>query len=93
MIYRQAEDNGVKGHWSGRQSRLLKRVTLTVSEDEAKRSKYQFGTTVEFKRGEYQDPCSGDGGGPLMTYDYEDPNQHGNNGRAKWYIIGKRSVP
>jgi len=84
----QAEDNGVKGHWSGRQSRLLKRVTLTVSEDEAKRSKYQFGTTVEFKRGEYQDPCSGDGGGPLMTYDYEDPNQHGNNGRAKWYIIG-----
>ena len=48
-----------------------------------------FGTKVEFKRGEYQDPCSGDGGGPLMTYNYEDKKQNGRNGRIKWYIIGK----
>ena len=39
-----------------------------------------FGTELEFKRGEWQDPCSGDSGGPLM---YQTP------GSDRWVIIGK----
>jgi len=85
---KQAAAIGTANHWTRRQSRLLKRVTLKVSEDPVSGSDYMFGTKVEFKRGEYQDPCSGDGGGPLMTYNYEDKKQHGRNGRSKWYIIG-----
>ena len=40
-------------------------------------------TEVEFKDGEYQDPCEGDSGGPLM---YENPQS---DGSAKWVIIGE----
>ena len=39
-----------------------------------------FGTELKFKRGEWQDPCSGDSGGPLM---YQDPDSD------RWVIIGK----
>ena len=64
-IFRQHTDNKIDAH-TKLQSNLLKRVNLKITgstEDHPK----MFGTKVEFKRGEYQDPCSGDGGGPLMV--------------------------
>merc|ERR1712147_573813 len=79
----QATAEGKADHWTRRDSRLLKRVNLAVSAKK-QTSTYLFGTTVEFKRGEYQDPCAGDGGGPLMTYD--EPKIK--NGRERWYILG-----
>ena len=47
--------------------------------------KKMFGTDVERKRGEYQDPCKGDGGGPLMSRTQDSEGQH------RWVIIGKRA--
>ena len=40
-----------------------------------------FGTELEFKRGEYQDPCSGDSGGPLMHLTPDSDSR-------RWVIIG-----
>ena len=37
-----------------------------------------FATAVDFKRGEYQDPCAGDGGGPLMK-----------RAGGRWVLLGK----
>ena len=72
--------------WTGRsngQTTLLKRVDLTVNKDPTG-DKYQWLLTdVEFKDGEYQDPCAGDSGGPLMY-----KNQQ-SDGSAKWVIIGE----
>ena len=64
--------------WTRQQSKLLKRVNLRVSDTKFKQRK-MFGTEVEFKRGEWQDPCAGDSGGPLM---YQTP------GSGRWVIIG-----
>ena len=47
--------------------------------------KKMFGTLVEEKRGEHQDPCSGDGGGPLMSQVKD------SDGQERWVIIGKRA--
>jgi len=64
--------------WTGQQSKLLKRVNLRVSQTRYKHKK-MFGTEVEFKRGNWQDPCAGDSGGPLI---YQTP------GSGRWVIIG-----
>ena len=64
--------------WTAYQSKFLKRVNLRVSNTTYKHIK-MFGTVVEFKRGEWQDPCAGDSGGPLM---YQDPDS------GRWIIIG-----
>ena len=69
-------------NWTGAQSDLLKRVTLTVSKTKYNHTK-MFGTLVEGPadsgKGEWQDPCAGDAGGPLM---YQEPSSN------KWVIIG-----
>ena len=57
---------------------MLKRVNLMVSKKKYKKYK-MFGTELEFKRGEWQAPCSGDNGGPLM---YQDSVSD------RWVIIG-----
>ena len=87
-IFRQHTDNKIDAH-TKLQSNLLKRINLQITgstEDHPK----MFGTKVEFKRGEYQDPCAGDGGGPLMdtlmdsrlAIPVNDP------GRYRWVLIG-----
>ena len=73
--------NNTKDPWTRQQSKFLKRVNLRVSNTTYKHSK-MFGTKVEYKRGEWQDPCAGDSGGPLM---YQDPDS------GRWVIIGKRT--
>ena len=78
LIFRPYTDNK-KNDWTRWMSHLLKRVDLTVSNTKFNHSK-MFGTKVEFKNGEYQDPCSGDSGGPLM---YETPSS------KRWVIIGQ----
>jgi len=67
-------------HWTNQQSNLLKRVNLRVSNTRYKHTK-MFGTELEFKRGEYQDPCAGDSGGPLM---YQTPDSDS----RRWVLIG-----
>jgi len=52
---------------SRRQSPVLKSVDLTVDPMEY-RHKKMFGTKLSMKENQYQDPCSGDSGGPLMYY-------------------------
>ena len=64
--------------WTSQGSPFLKRVDLRVSNTTYNASK-MFGTVVEYKRGEWQDPCAGDSGGPLM---YQDPDS------GRWIIIG-----
>ena len=64
-IFRQHTDNKIDAH-TKLQSNLLKRVNLQITGSTDDHPK-MFGTKVEFKRGEYQDPCAGDGGGPLMV--------------------------
>jgi len=49
------------------QSPVLKAVELRVSRRKYQH-KYLFGTEVIKKDGKYQDPCSGDSGGPLMYF-------------------------
>ena len=69
-----------KDPWTSQQSDLLKRVNLKVTDSKFKHFKL-FGTEIKFKDGEYQDPCSGDSGGPLMY--------RTNKGRTgRWVIIG-----
>ena len=81
-LYRQVPYNE-NSTWTSRQTNLLKRVDLTVNKDPAGDEYQWLFTNVEFKDGEYQDPCSGDSGGPLM---YEIPQS---DGSAKWVIIGE----
>jgi len=50
------------------QSPVLRMVQLTVSPKRYRHTKI-FGTKLSMKEGLYQDPCSGDSGGPLMYYD------------------------
>merc|ERR1719315_288226 len=50
-----------------KQSPVLKSVDLTVDPMEYKHKK-MFGTKVSMKENQYQDPCTGDSGGPLMYY-------------------------
>ena len=68
-----------KEEWTHLQSPELKRVDLTVSTHKFKHYK-MFGTLTEKKDGDYQDPCSGDSGGPLM---YQMKNSR------RWVIIGQ----
>jgi hypothetical protein len=80
---------------SNSQALKLKQVTLTVS-----RKRYQhramFGTVLRKKQGTYQDPCSGDSGGPLMyreSYGYSDllpgsPDGYRWVEGIRWVIIG-----
>jgi len=67
--------------WTGRFTNLLKRVNLKVSEKNFKHTK-MFGTDIEgpknSDKGERQDTCAGDDGGPLML-----PTKDN-----KWVIIG-----
>jgi len=58
---------GRTGTDSVNQSPVLKAVELTVSPKEY-RHKKMFGTELSKKDNVYQDPCSGDSGGPLMYY-------------------------
>jgi len=60
------------------QSRYLKSVELTVSPIKF-RNELMFGTNLEMKHGVFQDPCSGDSGGPLMFY---------NETTSKYVLIG-----
>ena len=82
-MFRQHTDNKIDAY-TKMQSNLLKRVNLRLK-GLVDGHPNMFATAVDFKRGEYQDPCSGDGGGPLMTYD--EPKIK--NGRERWYILGK----
>jgi len=70
--------NNKQDDWTGQQSKFLKRVNLSVSKTKYSNDK-MLGTKVEFDNGEWQDPCAGDGGGPLM---YQDPDSD------RWVIIG-----
>ena len=55
--------------WTGQQSKLLKRVNLKVSRKKFEH-KMMLGTDIEgpanSNKGEVQDTCAGDDGGPLM---------------------------
>ena len=70
-----------RANWTGEYSKLLKRVNLKVSEKKF-RHKMMLGTDIEgpanSDKGERQDTCAGDWGGPLMLP--VTPNQ--------WVIIG-----
>jgi len=74
--------NDDQSPWTKEQSPLLKRVDLMVSKADFEHTK-MLGTVLEEPsengRGEWQDPCSGDGGGPLML-----PAR----GTERWVIIG-----
>lgn len=63
---------------STKQSPYLKKVKLTVSKKKYYMSK-MFGTLLSKKDSIYQDPCSGDSGGPLMHFD---------TARNAWVLIG-----
>ena len=65
--------------WTKAQSAMLKRVDLTVSTHKFEHYK-MFGTLTQKKNGVYQDPCSGDSGGPLM---------YQNKISGRWIIIGQ----
>lgn len=71
--------NNTNYPWTARQATLLKRVNLTVYKDPPESEEQWLFTKVELKDGEYQDPCAGDSGGPLM---YKTPQSD------KWVIIG-----
>ena len=47
--------------------------------------KKMFGTEVGKENGQHQDPCKGDGGGPLMSRTKD------SEGQPRWVIIGKRA--
>jgi len=53
---------------STRQSPYLRMVKLSVSPKRYNHTK-MFGTVLSMKEDEYQDPCAGDSGGPLMYLD------------------------
>ena len=61
------------------QSPMLKRVNLRVSMKSYKHF-MMLGTETRQKNGEYQDPCAGDSGGPLM---YQDRSS------GRWMLIGQ----
>jgi len=61
-----------------RQSPTLQKVELTVSPKKYRHTK-MFGTILSEKEHEYQDPCSGDSGGPLM---------YQNKVSARYVLIG-----
>ena len=65
--------------WTAEQSTKLKRVDLRVSMKTYKHFK-MLGTETRQKNGVYQDPCSGDSGGPLM---YQDRSS------GRWMLIGQ----
>ena len=65
--------------WTKAQSAMLKRVDLTVSTHKFEHYK-MFGTLTQRKNGIWQDPCSGDSGGPLM---------YQNKISGRWIIIGQ----
>jgi len=71
-----------KSPWTNQQSALLRRVNLVVSGADFRHTK-MLGTVLEGPadsgKGEWQDVCAGDGGGPLML-----PAR----GTERWVIIG-----
>ena len=77
VIYRfMIEEEGQA--WTKKQSTKLKRVNLRVSMKSYKHF-MMLGTETRQKNGEYQDPCAGDSGGPLM---YQDRSS------GRWMLIG-----
>ena len=66
-----------KDDWTGQNPNLMKRNDLMVQDE--KEDQWLF-AKVEFKRGEYQQPCNGDSGGPLMFERQQS---------KKWAIIGE----
>jgi len=58
---------GITDYVKKEQSPVLKSVDLTVDPVEYRHNK-MFGTKLSMKENQYQDPCSGDSGGPLMYY-------------------------
>ena len=76
-LFRQWVHNK-KDDWTGEPvTDLLKRNDMLVQDEKEDQWLY---AKVEFKRGEYQQPCNGDSGGPLM---FE------NKQSKKWSIIGE----
>ena len=75
------EDKSQK--WTAQQSSQLKRVNLRVS---MKNFQHFMMLGTELKKGldgEYQDPCAGDSGGPLM---YQDKSS------GRWILIGQNEA-
>ena len=72
MVEEESQD------WTKKQSTKLKRVNLRVSMKSYKHF-MMLGTETRQKNGEYQDPCAGDSGGPLM---YQDRSS------GRWMLIG-----
>ena len=66
--------------WTSKQSPVLKKVDLRVSTKNYKHLTILGTEVTKDKNGVFEDPCSGDSGGPLM---YQDKSS------LRWTLIGQ----